>query len=137
MNMDTSSDETLTSSLMDGGGGRRRRSGDGGGSSSNGSESSSNDTTGSNDTTRSATIRRRQDESSPFVSMIQDGNLPVLILEKIANFLSSMEVLHLSNTCQTLQQKLQNEWQGESALYILLDENESSRRRVSSLQFTH
>jgi hypothetical protein len=125
MNMDTSSDETLTSNLM---GGRRRSGGSNSGSSSNGSESNSNDTT------RSATIRR-QDESSPFVSMIQDGNLPVLILEKIANFLSSMEVLYLSNTCQTLQQKLQNEWQGESALYILLDENESSRRRVSSLHF--
>jgi hypothetical protein len=45
--------------------------------------------------------------------MIQDGNLPLLILEKISDYCSSMDVLHLSNTCQILQQKLQNEWQGE------------------------
>jgi hypothetical protein len=47
--------------------------------------------------------------------MIQDGNMPMLILEKISNYCSSIDVLHLSNTCQILQKKLQNDWQGESS----------------------
>ncbi|KAG7345799.1 hypothetical protein IV203_033330 [Nitzschia inconspicua] len=117
MNIDTSSDETLTSSLMEQ---HLRREG---GSSSSTSDSRSNlgggsDTsqTSSSEQQNQPTSRLRQDDS-PFVSMIQDGNLPVLILEKIANFCSSMDVLYLSNTCQILQQKIQNEWQGWACEY--------------------
>jgi hypothetical protein len=69
---------------------------------------------GSSETTCSSTASSHvsHQRQSPFVCMFQTATLPTLIMERIANCLSSMEVLRLSVTCHILQQKLLCEWQG-------------------------
>jgi hypothetical protein len=60
-------------------------------------------------------LYHRAQDGSPFVSMTQDRNLPVMILKKKNSiYCSSMDLLHLTNNSHILQQKLQNEWQGET-----------------------